>query len=243
MFHRHFLIAPAFARLIRKERGLASRIVEGYLVSKPNRDQFVSIEPDHSYLVLSTAADGWRTEERTEVPRSQAEALLEICAGKVGYERTRLSLPGGRQGFLDHFIAPGAIDLLRIAFAEGEEPGAYTAPDWAGVEVTGEVAYATGPLAVTGLPERQDASLSNAALEGLLDYIESGAKAGRPDAATNGAGAPDRAISGPQRKSNQLDTVLASVAEALEAPAGELVDQESLVVVSIERPEGRGRRA
>jgi len=88
MSQRRFLIAPSLARLIRKEQGAVGRIVEGYFPARPDREHFVSIEPGHSYLVLAPARDGAGQEERTEVPRSQAEALLSVSAGKVGFECT-----------------------------------------------------------------------------------------------------------------------------------------------------------
>src|SRR4051794_12188622 len=83
MAQRRFLIASSLARLIRTEGGLVGRIVEGYYPARPGRDHFVSVEPGHSYLVLAPAKEGAGEEERTEVPRSQAEALLAVCAGKV----------------------------------------------------------------------------------------------------------------------------------------------------------------
>jgi len=53
MPQRRFLIASSFARLIRKERGTMSRVVEGYFPAHPDRDHFVSIEPDRSFLILN----------------------------------------------------------------------------------------------------------------------------------------------------------------------------------------------
>jgi len=83
MSQRRFLIASALARLIRKEQGVAGRIVEGYFPARPDRDHFVSIEPGHCYLVLATGREGAGVEERAEVPRSQAEALLVGVVARV----------------------------------------------------------------------------------------------------------------------------------------------------------------
>ena len=82
MAQRRFLVASSLARLIRKEQGMAGRIVEGYFPARPDRDHFVSIEPGHSYLVLAPAREGAGEEERTEVPHSRAEALLAVCAAR-----------------------------------------------------------------------------------------------------------------------------------------------------------------
>src|SRR5919206_1084258 len=107
MAQRRFLVASSLARLIRKDCGMAGRIVEGYFPARPDRDHFVSLEPGHAYLVLAPAREGAGDEERTEVPRSQAEALLAVCAGKVGFEVTSVQLPGGRHVLLQHVIVPG----------------------------------------------------------------------------------------------------------------------------------------
>src|SRR5215207_10634417 len=135
MPQRRFLVASSLARLIRKEGGVAGRIVEGYLPARPDRDHFVSIEPGHAYLVLAPVG-GAGEEERTEVPRSQAEALLAVCAGKVGFERTIVPLRNGKQVLLQRFIAPGSLDLLSIEFAAEEEADGFVPPAWFGPEVT-----------------------------------------------------------------------------------------------------------
>src|SRR4051795_6857695 len=119
MTQRRFLIASSLARLIRTEGGLVGRLVEGYSPARPGRDHFVSLEPGHSYLVLAPARDGAGQEERTEVPRSQAEALLSVSAGKVGFECTIARLQGGKQALLQRFISPGSLDLLSVEFDEG----------------------------------------------------------------------------------------------------------------------------
>src|SRR3954453_21695863 len=172
MAQRRFLIASSLARLIRTEGGLVGRIVEGYFPARPGRDHFVSLEPGHSYLVLAPAKEGAGEEERTEVPRSQAEALLAVCAGKVGFECTIVRLPGGTQALLQRFVAPGSLDLLSVEFAAGEDADGFVPPAWFGPEVTQNPAYHRGSLARTGLPASEDIPLSNTMLEELLDVIE-----------------------------------------------------------------------
>src|SRR5215211_6723474 len=171
MPQRRFLVASSLARLIRKERGMAGRIVEGYFPARPDRDHFVSIEPGHAYLVLAPVG-GSGEEERTEVPRSQAEALLAVCAGKVGFERTIVPLRNGKQVLLQRFIAPGSLDLLSIEFASGEDADGFVPPAWFGPEVTQNPAYHRGSLARAGLPASEDILLSNTMLEELLDLLE-----------------------------------------------------------------------
>jgi len=174
MSQRRFLIASALAHLIRKEQGVAGRIVEGYFPARPDREHFVSIEPGHCYLVLAPAKEGAGEEERTEVPRSQAEALLAVCAGKVGFECTIVRLPGGKEALLQRFIAPGSLDRISVEFEEGEDANGFVPPAWFGPEVTQNPAYHRGSLARTGLPASEDIPLSNTMLEELLDVIEEG---------------------------------------------------------------------
>src|SRR3954469_14133267 len=121
MARRRFLIASSLARLIRKDGGVAGRIVEGYFPARPDRDHFVSIEPGHSYLILAPAREGAGEGERTEVPHCQAEALLAVSAGRVGFECSIVRLRDGKQALLQRFVAPGSLDLLSIEFAAGEE--------------------------------------------------------------------------------------------------------------------------
>ena len=79
MPQRRFLIATSLARLICKEQGVAGQVSEGYFPAHPDRDQLVSLEPGHYDLVLITTREGAEAEERTELPRSQAEALLAMA--------------------------------------------------------------------------------------------------------------------------------------------------------------------
>src|SRR3954454_3466445 len=174
MPQRRFLIASSLARLIRKDGGVAGRIVGGYFPARPDRDHFVSIEPGHAYLVLAPVR-GVGEEERTEVPRSQAEALLAVCAGKVGFECTILPLRDGKQALLQRFISPGSLDLLSVEFAVGEDAEGFVPPAWFGPEVTQDASYSRGSLARAGVPTPDEIPLSNAMLAELLDTLEEGA--------------------------------------------------------------------
>src|SRR6059058_338935 len=168
MAQRRFLVASSLARLIRKEGGIAGCVVEGYFPARPDWDHFVSLEPGHAYLVLAPARDGAGEVEQTEVPRAQAEALLGVCAGKVGFECTIVPLRDGKQTLLQRFVAPGRLDLLSVEFATEEDADGFVPPAWFGSEVTQNPAYHRGSLARAGLPAPEDISLSNAMLEELL---------------------------------------------------------------------------
>jgi len=227
MAQRRFLIASSLARLIRKEGGVAGRIVEAYFPARPDREHFVSLEPSHSYLVLAPAREGAGEEEHTEVPRAQAEALLAVCAGKVGFECTMVPLRQGKQALLQRFVAPGRLDLLSVEFTAGEDADGFVPPAWFGPEVTQNPAYHRGSLARTGLPASEDILLSNGMLEELLDVIEEGTMAAqlgrgaspniRDDWSAQGPndGASWTEGPAPSIESVPADALMAGLAEAL----------------------------
>ena len=252
MPERRFLVASSLARLLRKDRGAVSRIVEGYFPARPGRDHFVSIEPGHACLVLAPVG-GAGEEERTEVPRSQAEALLAVCAGKVGFECTIIRLRSGKQALLQRFIAPGSLDLLSVEFAAGEEADGFVPPAWFGPEVTQNPAYHRGSLARTGLPASEDTPLSNAMLEELLDLLEEGTMAAQLGRGTSPSVHDERSSEVPSEgafatevpalsvESAQTDGLIAGLAEALKGvqPAQAAPDLDEATA----REEARGERA
>jgi hypothetical protein len=99
---RLFIIAPSVARLIRKERG-GERVLEGYFPDQPHRSTYVQIEGTGSSLIL--AAEGDRVpEERADLPRAHAEALMAVSHSQVStcapasqsaYMRSRLFTSSG----------------------------------------------------------------------------------------------------------------------------------------------------
>jgi CYTH domain-containing protein len=172
--NRRFLIASSLARLIRKERG-ASRVTEGYFPQHPGRSSHVQVEGSVCHLVLITTPTGsMPVEERTEVPRAHADALLDVAPGKVVYDRSRITV-SGREAFLDRFSVPGPLDVISISFESEDEAKKFRQPVWFGNEVSGDQAFQTRAIALEGAPRAPEVPLSNAALESLLDLLE-----GRP---------------------------------------------------------------
>lgn len=190
---RRFLIAPAFARLVRKERG-AVRVTEGYFPNQSGRQSHVLVEGSQCHLVLVTPGNGGApTEERTEVPRGHADALLDVCAGKAVYDRSRVAIGGGRDAFIDHVVTPGALDLVTLEFDDEAEAGRFQPAPWFGPDVSGRDGYDNRAIALQGLPGGTDVAISNAALEALLDTLENRgmsrfALPPRPAAAGEGGG-------------------------------------------------------
>src|SRR3954470_20396689 len=169
---RRFLIASSLARLIRKDRG-GARVTEGYFPNQTGRSSHVHVEGDRGSLVLVTApANGPAVEERTDVPRTHAEALLDVAPGKVEYARSRLTA-ASREIRVDRFVRPGPLDLISVEFDNEEQATGFRPPLWFGPEVTNDAAYQNRAIALGTLPQVPDVSLTNAALDSLLDSLES----------------------------------------------------------------------
>ncbi|ACA16758.1 conserved hypothetical protein [Methylobacterium sp. 4-46] len=187
---RRFLVASSLVRLIRKERG-ATRVTEGYFPPQAGRTSFVRVDGGQCHLVLVTSdGAGTSAEERTEVPRAHGDALLDVCAGKVAYDRTVVALGTGRDALVDRYVAPGGLDLVSVAFDAPDEAAGFAPPPWFGPEVTADPAYLGPGIALQGPPQPGEVPLSNAALEAVLDLVEHRYGFGR-----FGAGRPEEANS------------------------------------------------
>ena len=174
---RRFLIAPSLARLLRKERGVEGRIVEGHFPGQYGRTHFVSFEPGHAYLVLTNPdAPGGTAEERTEVPRAHAEALLDVCSGRIGFERTKLQLRPGCEVVLSRFLQPAGLDVLTVVFEEGQDAEPLSVPAWFGPEVSEDPAWARHSIAIKGATHVPDVPLTDAALDELLNMLDGSAR-------------------------------------------------------------------
>jgi CYTH domain-containing protein len=167
---RRYLIASSLARLVRKERG-GNRVTEGHFPNQADRSSFVVVEGDKGSLVLVHAGPGGPVEERTEVPRAHAEALLDVTPGKLDYLLTHLTV-GTRDIQIVRFVTPGPLDLISVFFESDEEARDFRPLSWFGPDVTTEVTYQNRSLALEGAPQAPDVPISNAALNSLLDTLE-----------------------------------------------------------------------
>jgi CYTH domain-containing protein len=163
---RRFLIAPALVRLIRKERG-GGRITEGHFAPQGGRTSYVRVDGQACQLVLVNGG----VEERTDVPRAHGDALLDVCPGKAAYDRTTLSA-AGREIVIDRYVTPGGLDLVSVTFDDKDQAAAFSTPQWLGREVTDDPAYERSALAIQGVPGTGEMTLTNAALDAVLDLIE-----------------------------------------------------------------------
>jgi CYTH domain-containing protein len=167
---RRYLIASSLARLVRKERG-GNRVTEGHFPNQADRSSFVVVEGDKGSLVLVHASSGGPIEERTEVPRAHAEALLDVTPGKLDYLLTHLTV-GTRDIQVLRFVTPGPLDLISVSFESEDEARDFRPLSWFGADVTTEVPYQNRSIALEGAPQAPDVPMSNAALNSLLDALE-----------------------------------------------------------------------
>lgn len=161
-------------------QGGYERAIEGHFPRQPARNSFVHIRSDGADLVLKSGSEDAHDEERTPVPRSHAEALLEVTAGAVVYERTRLALTGGQTVGIDRFVRPADLDVATVEFRTVAERDSFAAPAWLGPEV-GE-AFSPRAIALDGVPPFSVVEPTNNALEALLDALETGFGRREPDA-------------------------------------------------------------
>ena len=167
---RRYLIASSLARLIRKERG-GNRVTEGHFPNQADRSSYVIIDGDKGSLVLITTGAGIPIEERTDVPRTHAEALLDVTPGKVDYVRTTLTVHN-RDVHINRYVTPGPLDLISVEFDSEDDARDFRPLSWFGPDVTGDMAYQNRSIALDGLPPAPDVPISNAALNSLLDTLE-----------------------------------------------------------------------
>ncbi|WP_210493867.1 hypothetical protein [Microvirga antarctica] len=234
---RRYLIASSLARLIRKERG-GNRLTEGHFPNQADRSSFVVIDGDKGSLVLVTTGNGFPVEERTDVPRTHAEALLDVTPGKVDYVRSTLSI-GAREVRIDRFVTPGPLDLISVDFEKEDDSRDFRPLPWFGPEVTGEAGYQNRAIALEGLPPSLDVPLSNAALNTLLDTLEGRLGANRtyaPQKGARDAGEPEprRAQAQPAERPAQRQPAPPEKAEASPAENDAADDDQDGLNLNIE---------
>jgi CYTH domain-containing protein len=132
----------------------------------------VRVEQSRSLLILLTQTDnGQFSEEQADVPLSHAEALMNVAAGMIAFDRTALSLGGDSEAYLDRFIMPEGLDILTVTIPAN--PHMFVPLSWFGLEVTDEPAFEARDLALAGAPHITTMEPSDAALNALLDALES----------------------------------------------------------------------
>ena len=119
----------------------ATKYRQGYLSTVKERTVRVRTIEDQAYLTIKGKAIGAaRQEFEYEIPRQDADALLDICE-KPLIEKNRYKIKhGGFVWEVDEFL--GENQGLIVAEIELEsENQFFSKPDWVGKEVTGDPRY------------------------------------------------------------------------------------------------------
>ncbi|MPR12618.1 hypothetical protein [Microvirga tunisiensis] len=189
---RIFRLAPSLARLIEKERE-GHRIGQGYFPDRSNRGTHVQVLGATGQLVLVANHPTDPVEQITDIPRSQAEALLELTAGRVEYLRVSLNI-GPQTATLHRFMTPGPLDLITVTVEQSKQTRTFQPLAWFGPEVTEDPAYQTRSMALAGLPAAPEVEVTNAALHSLLDTLDGCFGAHQPQAAVPQPIAPSKSV-------------------------------------------------
>jgi CYTH domain-containing protein len=188
---RSFLMASSLARLIGKERA-GHHIRQGYFPDQPSRSLSVRVEEDTSSLILITREPSGPVEEATGLPPSQAEALLDLAAGRVEYLNISLTL-GAQTATLHRFTTPGPLDLITMEFEQADQTRTFQPLPWFGPEVSADPAYQARSMALIGAPSRVEVEITDTALESLLDTLDDGSEARVPEPTAQAVAAPEPA--------------------------------------------------
>lgn len=136
---RKFLVTGPFRDLAHQ----ATRIVQGYLCSVPERTVRVRIRGDQGFLTIKgigNASGASRFEWEREIPATEAEQLLALCEPGVIDKVRHLVRVGGHTVEVDEFH--GENEGLVVAEVElAAEDEAFDRPAWLGREVTGDPRY------------------------------------------------------------------------------------------------------
>ena len=173
---RVFMLASALARLIERERG-GDLVRQGFFPDRTGRSAHVQVAGETGHLILVSQPSTSPLEEPAEISRAQAEALLELTAGRTEY----LSIPidiGSHSATVQRYVTPASLDLISVAFKHDKAARKFQPPVWFGPEVTSEPTYHVRSLALTALPSPPEVEVTNEALNSLLDTL--GDRAGEP---------------------------------------------------------------
>lgn len=136
---RKFLVKGTF-----KSRAFkATRIIQGYLSSVPERTVRVRVKGEKGYITIKgigNRSGASRFEWEKEIPVEEVKELLELCEPGI-IDKTRYLVKAGEYTFeVDEFY--GENEGLTMAEIElPDENVAFEHPAWLGEEVTGDSRY------------------------------------------------------------------------------------------------------
>lgn len=122
------------------------RLVQGYVAIDGRSTVRVRIDGRQAWLTIKGPQDGvTRPEFEYEIPKTDAEALMGLCRGRV-VEKVRYSVPfGGHVWEIDEFCGANAgLVVAEIELKRPEEP--FDQPGWLADEVSGDARYSNASL-------------------------------------------------------------------------------------------------
>ena len=172
MITRRFLITPALARLVSYYRG-STPVIEGFFEEPSGRSVLLRIDRQGPQLVLSIPdRDQDPQETAADIPTEHALVLLSSCAGKLSYNQSNLALEGGQEVRVQRFNGPHAFATIGVTFPDRESADRFVRPIWFGAEVTDDAALTNRGLALGGIPRLGELSISDMALNAIMDVLE-----------------------------------------------------------------------
>ncbi|MBC9794484.1 CYTH domain-containing protein [Sinomicrobium weinanense] len=142
---RKFLVR---SEVFREETQSATRIVQGFLNTHPERTVRIRIKGDKGFITVKGKSDKSglsRFEWEKAISVADAEALLPLCEKGV-IEKIRHEIKAGKHLIeVDEFLGENTgLVIAEIELASENED--FYRPDWLGEEVTGDVRYYNSQL-------------------------------------------------------------------------------------------------
>jgi CYTH domain-containing protein len=152
---RKWLVRPADVERAKTGHTSIANLVQGYLVVADDgaelRVRMKLIAPPMVSVTYKGVGTLAREEREILLSAEQTQAfprLLELCHERV-LSKTRFALPDG--GELDVYQRPEGLVVYEHEFASHEAAATFVAPQFCGVEVTGDKRFKNQVLAMVGL--------------------------------------------------------------------------------------------
>jgi CYTH domain-containing protein len=133
----------------------SKRLEQGYLAITDDAEVRIRrADGDDGRLTVKSSPGLSRVEEELPLAPGAFERLWPLTEGRrlVKVRHTREDAPGVVFELDVYEGALAGLVVLEVEFAGEDAASAWTPPDWAGREVTGEKAYANQSLALHGAP-------------------------------------------------------------------------------------------
>ena len=125
-----------------------TRISQGFLNTDKARTVRVRLKGEQGFITIKGASSESglsRFEWEKEIPKQEAEALLELCEPSI-IDKTRYEIKLGQHIYeVDEFYGDNS-GLIVAEIELNTETETYIKPDWLGNEVTGDVKYYNSQL-------------------------------------------------------------------------------------------------